>query len=613
MKYIKKISLKIISIIILVWLFIFPIKFANAADTNQTTWNFSSAEDFNISDESKVAFFDDSVKIAPTGLEKAWGKIWHDNHFAPDLGSSRAFGIAADSEGYIYFGGITRPDATPNIHSDPNTYGFIAKVDQDLNEIWYQQYFQVGGYGGVHRLAIASDGNLVAGGDYLIGSDAYFRLMKINSANGNVIWQQTRAKAASAGINIHADGVGPVIDNNGNIYYAQLSGFGGIGDVGPIEILKFDSTGSLLWSRSEDLIEGRAAWNQAPYYDDLWDMVVDSQGSVYISVAINNDLPVGLNYGLVKYDTNGNLIWRKNKDMFDRWDSPRGIAIDSEDIIYQNGNTNSGCGIRKIDKNGNILYEDILTDYSETTYCWGSVMSQFNNWIMSGQYNWDVTDPGTYLMKYRGSDLANINLIDYIVSPRLDPNQGPTHATVDRCSKAYGLSFFKDNNYSEHYSVVVLKGINTYPNTIPGVGTPITLVNKAPVAFTALSGFSDSLGCCDESDVGYQISNNGQDWYWWNGSLWAQTTYDTNTAEEINARIAGFAEQFSVGDFYFKAFLITDGTRQVDLASVTVLYANELPATGHNNNTNNGTLIFIFYASAPLILLFLERSLKRAK
>ncbi|GAG83005.1 unnamed protein product, partial [marine sediment metagenome] len=110
MQHIKKVSLKVIFIVILVWFFVFPIELIHAANSNQATWQFSSAEDFTISDESMVAFFDGSVKITPTGAEKAWARKWHDSHFV-GTGSSGVYGLAVDDNGYIYIGGTTNDGA----------------------------------------------------------------------------------------------------------------------------------------------------------------------------------------------------------------------------------------------------------------------------------------------------------------------------------------------------------------------------------------------------------------------------------------------------------------------------------------------------------------------
>ncbi len=182
-------------------------------------------------------------------FKSSTAKIWHDNHFE-GLGSSQAYGIVVDKKGYVYFSGITS--------SDGDSYGFIVKLNKGLNEVWYKRYFETNGYGGIHRLAFASDGNIVAGGDYIDSGDgqAYMKLMKINPKNGNIIWETIRARGNSW-LDIWADGIGPVIDSNDDIYYAQLIGNHSTRSVGPIEILKFDSNGNVLWNVTEDLIANR--------------------------------------------------------------------------------------------------------------------------------------------------------------------------------------------------------------------------------------------------------------------------------------------------------------------------------------------------------------------
>lgn len=566
-------------------------KAAYSFDSNQATWTFSSSPDFTITDVSKLLFSSGSAKIIPTGFETAWGKIWHDTHFAPNPGDSGHNVVVADSSGYVFFGGYT------NNGAGGQNYGYIVKADQNLNEVWYKNdYFSGAIKGAIYRMKFASDGNILVHGGYQDSSNnCHSVLMKIRPSDGSVIWSTTIDQPVGV---IKLSGwdraAGPVVDINGNIYIAVANHTGaGQGDAEPTEIYKFDSNGNLIWSKSDALSD-----YQAPlYWEDLWDMVVDSEGSVYLSIGVDQ-WGAGLRWGLLKYDTDGNRIWTNIKHWaIDEYEQPRGIAIDSNDYIYQNGNAGNnyllgaGCGIRKLDKNENVLHEEILTDIpaGKGTYCWGSVMDQFNYWAMPGQYGWAPATSGVYIRKHKGSDLSKINIIEYLTPPRLNAIQVVTHASVDPFGNIYSASYFTDNDYSNKYSVVIVKGVNTYPNTTPGSGTPLTLINKTPVSYNILNGFSVEYGPMDQADVKFQISNDGIKWYFWNGSSWIETAgYDLNTAAEVNQNISKFSDQFGSGQFYFKSFMITDGTKEVDLASITItkdLPPGVLPATGkHSDN-----------------------------
>ncbi|TSA56661.1 hypothetical protein D4R42_03095 [bacterium] len=129
-------------------------------------------------------------------------------------------------------------------------------------------------------------------------------------------------------------------------------------------------------------------------------------------------------------------------------------------------------------------------------------------------------------------------------------------------------------------------------------GTPYptdnpTVVNVSPaLGFTGLSSFSETLGAGNEGSVKYQISNNGTNWYYWNGSTWVPATavYDhSNTAAEVNTNCGQFDDDVGSGDFYFKAFLHSDGTQAVELDEVTLGYVtNEAPSTPTNSSPAEG-------------------------
>ena len=107
----------------------------------------------------------------------------------------------------------------------------------------------------------------------------------------------------------------------------------------------------------------------------------------------------------------------------------------------------------------------------------------------------------------------------------------------------------------------------------------MTIVNNTGIAFTTLSGFSHVLGSNNEGLVRYQISHNGTDWYYHNGSGWAlvatgltaEENYSfTNTVSGINSNISTYVSEVATGSFYFKAFFSSNGMQKVELDSVSV-------------------------------------------
>ncbi|HID41736.1 MAG TPA: hypothetical protein EYP33_06250, partial [Pyrodictium sp.] len=102
-----------------------------------------------------------------------------------------------------------------------------------------------------------------------------------------------------------------------------------------------------------------------------------------------------------------------------------------------------------------------------------------------------------------------------------------------------------------------------YPN--PTI-TPIT---SEAISYTALYAFSYIPGpshALSSAQIKFQISNDGSNWYFWNGNQWSQasSSSETNTAVEINQRLGDFVSQIGGGKFYFKAFLIPGSLAQLE-------------------------------------------------
>src|SRR5437016_1499321 len=102
------------------------------------------------------------------------------------------------------------------------------------------------------------------------------------------------------------------------------------------------------------------------------------------------------------------------------------------------------------------------------------------------------------------------------------------------------------------------------------------------VAYSRLTDFVQTLGPGHAggvgSDVAYQLCKQGDTCYYWNGSLWVSASgpAQSNDAATVKASIgffddyAGHAAGTQSSTFYFKAFLISDGTKQVELDAVAV-------------------------------------------
>ncbi|RKX43276.1 MAG: hypothetical protein DRP27_08325 [Thermotogae bacterium] len=543
-----------------------------AQTTEERVWTFSSSEDFQISDSSKIVFKNGSVKLKPVDFVSAGYKSWYDTHFTGG-GSSKGYDIEVDEAGYVYVAGLTNDGA------GGTDYAFVVKFNSNLEEIWYKRYLAGGGFQGI---ALAPDGNLIGIAEYIDSGDshAYFKIYKINSQTGEVIWEKDPIARGNDWIDFWGDGAGPEVDRWGNIYYVHSAGISTTGKTypAPHSVYKFDPNGNLLWKRDDDF--EREPGETRPYHEDLWQAVVDSEGSIYFSTSVAN-IGGDLDYGLTKYDTNGNLKWRAVKHMLDAFDAPRGLSVDSNDYLYQNGNAGSGapgaaCGTLKYTKDGQLLKQIIESPISHFKYCWSSDTDPLDYKIIP-RYS---PASGFTLVKYD----TELNFLGGFEAPITDTESKdyPSYVASDKFGTAYGVSVFQDPDRDNKYSLALVKGVNEYPDTRPDLGTPIYLINKDPILYDSIHQISVEYGPMDQSDVRFQLSNNGTDWYWWDGAKWTKASgFESNTLEEVNAHLAEFSEQVGGGAFYYRVFLITDGSFQVDLASIRVIYSPMgLPQTG---------------------------------
>jgi len=255
-------------------------------------------------------------------------------------GNDYGLAIAVDGSGNVYLNGYQSSDDYGS-----NDYGVI-KLDSDGNLLWQKK---IGGAGTDQGYAIAVDGS---GNVYLNGaqaSDDYgstdYGVIKLDSS-GNLLWQKK-----IGGISTDS-GRAIAVDGDGNVYCngQQASDSSGINDYG---VIKLDTNGNILWQKK---IGGY-------YSDNGYGIAVDGDGNVYLNGQQTSDVYGGTSdYGVIKLDTNGNLLWQK-KIGGAGTDQGYAIAVDGSGNIYLNGYQYSDSygvhdyGVIKLDSDGNILWQ----------------------------------------------------------------------------------------------------------------------------------------------------------------------------------------------------------------------------------------------------------------
>lgn len=248
-----------------------------------------------------------SVIAMPSGPTwRSWGGT------AEDV----SYGIGTDTLGNIYLTGSTRSfgsgsPATPNLA--------VLKFDPSGLLVW-QKVWNIGG-GSVGRgISIDSSGGIYVTG-YTINSGSQglgVVLLKLNST-GMLQWQTTW------GGNATDQGYGIAVDSFGGIFVVGTTNSTGQG-LNDILLLKFNSTGSMLWGRT---------WG-GNGNEEGHGVAVDTSGNAYVTGFTTGFGAGGSDVILLKYGATGSLSWQET------WGGPGfeaglGIAVDTSNNIYVTG------------------------------------------------------------------------------------------------------------------------------------------------------------------------------------------------------------------------------------------------------------------------------------
>lgn len=178
--------------------------------------------------------------------------------------------------------------------------------------------------------------------------------------------------------NLNEDLIDMVQDKYGNTFIT-----GNVGSPTDIITLKYNSSGNLLWSR---IYNGPA--NRG---DEAVKINVDDSGFVYVAGDSFNYIEFN-NYLTIKYSSAGDIIWIRELENNDSTgDVPRDMVLDDSANIYITGRGNS-CAICpsdyitiKYDRNGNLLWKkNYHGEGYFSNYAWTLTVDKSNRVIVSG-------------------------------------------------------------------------------------------------------------------------------------------------------------------------------------------------------------------------------------
>lgn len=258
----------------------------------------------------------------------------------------------------------------------------IIKYDPNGDTIWVRSYNGSGnsddaGYG----ISVDASGNIyVVGTSFNTGTSGDITLLKYDST-GILLWSNNyylnNGNSEDAGLDIK-------LDNSGYIY---ITGYGTANNSKTLVVTqKYSPAGELLWTKTENGPSGNSRGIE---------LAIDNSGNVcvtgFVSSANTTDAV------LVKYNSSGDLVFKEITGG-EGEDKAWSITVDDEDNIFiagykTNSENNTDCYIAKFDSSGSLSWERtyngtgggedkawaILADDEGDSYITGSSTDWTNN------------------------------------------------------------------------------------------------------------------------------------------------------------------------------------------------------------------------------------------
>ncbi|HOY64367.1 MAG TPA: DUF2341 domain-containing protein, partial [bacterium] len=159
-----------------------------------------------------------------------------------------------------------------------------------------------------------------------------------------------------------------------------------------------------------------------------------------------------------------------------------------------------------------------------------------------------------------GTDCA-----DYTGSVYIRSDMETTSVTSSPTVNSWSLNY-----YRRKIADVSVTGYGALQNRQYPTDSP-TVVNDTGLSFQEIISFTEIL-YPNTADVTYQISNDGSNWYYYNGSNWvaAAGPAQSNAGSVLQDNIMTFHADIGIGTFYFKAYLNSDGSQQSGVDGISI-------------------------------------------
>lgn len=319
--------------------------------------------------------------------------------------TTKAYGIAVDSNGNVYVAGFTTGGLDENKPIGEKD-AFLTKYDSSGNKIRTKQLGVPGQRTGAWGVAVDLKDNVYVTG-YTYGNlDGNMRKGTIDAfltkydSEGKKLYTKLLGVATA---DTMAEGV--AVDSSDNVYVTGYT-TGGLGQntlmgAQDLFLTKYDSDGNII--RTKQLgVAGRATTAHGA--------AVDSQDNVYVTGSTTGDLDEEQLTGtkdlfLTKYDSDGNKKYTKLHSVAGKVTVAFGVAVDSKDNVYVTGYATGGSGLydlflTKYTPKGTWKYTEPFGVVGEIINAYGVAVDSSDNVYVTG---YTTEGPGTtvfFITKY---------------------------------------------------------------------------------------------------------------------------------------------------------------------------------------------------------------------
>ncbi|HYE61642.1 MAG TPA: hypothetical protein VD997_06575 [Phycisphaerales bacterium] len=284
------------------------------------------------------------VKFGPDGSQQ-----WVRAIGGAANGTDASVSVAVDAAGNIFVGGYVLNNGTSISSRD----AFVAKYSSDGNQDWIRTFDFYGREEQPGVVRVTPDGQHVYLGGYVkVGTGAFdweWFVIKWDGL-GNNEWNRVWDGPAGPGQSDQADA--GVIDANGNFYMTGSSAN---------TSTSFDTDAAVVGWQPDGTQFYTARWNGELNAGDRGNAIAVDATGVYIAVTANNTAsPANTDFALVKFDSTGAVVWERVYDAAGLNDAGLGVTLSGGNVyvggVTRTASTDADMTVRRYNTSGDLAW-----------------------------------------------------------------------------------------------------------------------------------------------------------------------------------------------------------------------------------------------------------------